>query len=123
MYLQMHDCLTTTIVFTITNIIQFGVVIKVLTPPMVCYSSCLISAFTGFTFLPCFLVMMHALHKWRIDFVSKIVIISGTSFVPFASALSACVALHSCMDTNWYVWLIQGTTIPGITWTTYKMMF
>ncbi len=118
----MQDCATTTIAFTLTNIIQFGVVIKVLTPPTVCYSSCLASTLVGCTFLPCFITMDHTIYS-GINWIYKTAIILTTACVPFAASVSARVALNYCFDENWYVWLVQGSNIPIIFWTTYKMLF
>lgn len=118
----MQDCVTTTISFTLTNIIQFGIVIKVLTPPMVCYSSCLASALAGCTILPCFITMDHTARS-HMSWVCRTAIIAATACVPFAASVVAQMALSHCFDDNWYVWLVQGSTVPAIFWTTYKMLF
>jgi predicted membrane channel-forming protein YqfA (hemolysin III family) len=118
----MQDCLTTTIAFTLTNIIQFGIVIKVLTPPAMCYISCLMSALTGSTLLPCFITMEHTLHS-RLNWIYRTIIMLTTSCIPFAFSVGTRVALNYCFDENWYVWLVQGSTVPAMFWATYKMLF
>lgn len=118
----MQDCTTTTIAFTLTNIIQFGIVIKVLTPPVVCYGSCLASALAGSTLLPCLITMEHALHS-HMNWIYKAAIVLAASCIPLASSVGARVALHYCFDENWYVWLVQGFTVPVMFWTTYRMLF
>ena len=118
----MQDCLTTTITFTLTNIIQFGIVMKVLTPPAVCYGSCLVSALVGSTLLPCFITMEHTLHS-RMNGIYKAAIMLVTTCIPFAFSVGAHVALHYCFDENWYVWLVQGSTVPAMFWSTYRMLF
>jgi hypothetical protein len=116
----MRECVTTMIVFTLTNIIHFGIVIKVLTPPIICYATCITSALVGTTFLSSFLIMEHTIHS-SIKWIYKTGIISTTVCIPFLSSIGACVALHQCFDENWYVWIIQGSTIPAMFWTTYRM--
>jgi len=118
----MQDCVTTTIAFTLTNIIQFGIVMKVLTPPAVCYGSCLASALAGSTLLPCFITMEHTFHSCM-NWIYKAVIMLATVCIPFASSVGARVALHYCFDENWYVWLVQGSTVPTMFWSTYRMLF
>lgn len=122
MFKMQQDCKRITIAFTITNIIQFGIVIKVLTPPVLCYNSCLLSALVGSTFLPCFITMDHTLHS-HMNWIYKTIVILAASCIPFTCSVGACIALHNCFDENWYVWLVQGSTIPVMFWTTYKMMF
>lgn len=119
----MQDCATTTIAFTLTNIIQFGIVIKVLTPPAACIGSCLASTLTGSTLLPCFITMEHTLHTHKNNWIYKTAIVLATACIPFVSSLGTCAALNYCFDENWYVWLVQGSTIPAMFWTTYKMLF
>jgi predicted membrane channel-forming protein YqfA (hemolysin III family) len=118
----MQDCTTTTIAFTLTNIIQFGIVMKVLTPPAVCYASCLTSALAGSTILPCFITIEHTLHSCM-NWIYKAVIVLAVVCIPFASSVSARMALHYCFDENWYVWLVQGSMVPAMFWTTYRMLF
>jgi hypothetical protein len=108
--------------FTLTNIIQFGIVIKVITPPIICYSSCLASAMSGLTLVPCFITMAHTLDI-KMNCIYRAAIIFATSFIPFVSSVGAQVALHYCFDKNWYIWFVQGSTVPAMFWTTYKMLF
>ena len=118
----MKGTATTTIAFTLTNIIQFGIVMKVLTPPVVCYGSCLAHALVGSTLLPCFITMEHTLHA-RMNRIYRTAIVLATACIPFASSVGARVALHYCFDENWHVWLVQGSTVPAMFWTTYMMLF
>jgi len=118
----MQERITTTIAFTLTNIIQFGIVIKVITPPVVCYLVCAASALAGATILPCFITMDHALHS-NLNRFCKVAIMLVTACIPFASAINVRVALHYCFDENWYIWFVQGSTIPAMFWTTYLMLF
>jgi hypothetical protein len=118
----MQDHASIPIVFTITNIIQFGIVMKVLTPPAVCFSTCIASALAGSVILPCFITMDHTLHS-NMKRIYKIAIVLATTCIPFASSMAARMALHYCFDENWYVWLVQGSTVPAMIWTTYKMLF
>ena len=96
----MQDCATTTITFTLTNIIQFGIVMKMLTPPATCYASCLASAMAGSTLLPCFITMEHTLHS-HMNWIYKAAIMLAMACIPFASSVGASVALHYCFDENW----------------------
>jgi hypothetical protein len=118
----MQDCVSTTIAFTLTNIIQFGIVMKVLTPPAVCYSACMTSMLAGSTIIPCFITMDHTLYS-NMTLFYKAAIVLATACIPFASSIGARVALHYCFDENWYVWFVQGSTVPVMFWTTYKMLF
>ena len=117
----MQDC-ETTIAFTITNIIQFWIAMKTLTTPAVCYGSCLASALAGSILLPCFITIQHTLHS-RMNWIYKTAIVLATVCIPFACSVSARVALHYCFEKNWHVWLVQGSAVPSMFWTTYKMLF
>lgn len=113
---------TTTVTFTLANIIQFGIVIRVLTPPIICYSTCLISAMVGSTFLPCFLAIDRIVRSGT-KTSHKIICILMTGCIPFIFSITARISLYYCFDENWYVWIIQGSTIPAMFWATYKMLF
>jgi hypothetical protein len=118
----MQSCAVTTTTFTLTNIIQFGIVIRVITPPVKCYVSCITSAMVGSMILPCFIVMDH-MFRSNMNWMWKISFIFVTTCIPFVSSVCARVALNYCFDDNWYVWLVQGSTIPAMFWTTYNMIF
>lgn len=66
--------------------------------------------------------MEHTFHA-RMNWIYKTAIVFATSCIPFAAAVGARVAIHHCFDENWYVWLVQGSTVPAMFWTTYRMLF
>jgi hypothetical protein len=112
----------TTIAFTLTNIIQFWISMKGLTQLTVCYGSCLASALAGSTLIPCCITIEHTLHS-RMNWIYKTAIVLAMVCIPFAYSVSARVALHYCFEKNWYVWLVQGSAVPSMFWTTYRMLF
>ena len=116
----MMNCLTLTTVFGISNLIQLGIAMKVLTPPIICPISCLLSAVTGSTLIPCFILMDH-ITRTHLKSIQIILMITMVSFIPFIAAVSSSIALYFCFDENWLVWLIQGSTMPVTLWTTLKM--
>jgi len=108
--------------FALTNIIQFGVVINVITPPITCYTSCIASTMIGLMILPCFMTMNHIVKK-QINWICKSISIIIMTFVPLLVSFGANFALDYCYDENWFVWSIQGAAIPGMFWSTYRMFF
>jgi hypothetical protein len=118
--MKMKDCLTLKTVFGISNLVQLGIVMKILTPPIICPSSCLLSAVTGSTLIPCFVLMEH-ITRLHVKCIYIILMILLVGFIPFLAAVSSSLALRFCFDENWVVWLIQGSTIPVTLWTTLKM--
>jgi hypothetical protein len=118
----MKDCTSTTIAFTLTNIIQFGIIIKVITPPSVCHATCVYSAIVGATFLPSYITMEHIFAS-KLGWLSKIIFIFAIACTSFTTSIIANISLQYCFDKNWMVWLLQGSAIPTMFWTTYRMLF
>lgn len=110
------------ILFALTNIIQFGVLIKVITPPITCYTSCISSAMVGLMILPCFITMNHIV-KRQINWIYKCISIITITFVPLLLSFGTNFALKYCYDENWFVFAIHGSAIPGMFWSTYRMLF
>jgi len=118
----MKDCIRTTIIFSLANIIQFAIVIKLLTPSILCYSTCILSMLTGTTIIPCFIMIDHIFYL-NMKMFYKCITILSLLCIPFFASLQTRIMLYHCFDENWYIWLFQGSTIPSIFWTTYKMLF
>lgn len=108
--------------FATTNVIQFGMVMFMTTPPTICLRSCLVAGFTGCSIIPTILLVYHIsnLENWHV--ISRSLLsLSCVSYPVILSVLTRLFLTH-CYDPNWIIWAIQGSNIPAIIWTVYKMI-
>ncbi|ASZ85071.1 091R [Cherax quadricarinatus iridovirus] len=118
----MQDYTITTVAFTLTNLIHFGVVVGFLTPPMICHLGCLMSMFAGASILPALIIcdlIFYSKKRYWIKFIFFLL----TLMFSFLMSLSVHFTLLFCYDPNWFIWFVQGTTIPATVWAVYKIVY
>lgn len=104
-----------TTIFAITHIVQFGLLIQMLTPPY-CMYSCVISAVAGMAIIPTFFGMYYFLKKRQIFGVILI------GIFPMFFSFTVKLVFYHCYDPQWYFWFVQGLTVPAIFWTIYQLL-
>ncbi len=119
---KMKDCLTTTIVFTMANLFQIGIVIKLFFLNSLCHITCLVLMSAGSTILPCFITIHHIIYS-QLNKIYKLWFISILLAIPFFSSVGARISLQYCFDENWRMLVLQGLNLPIIYWTFYRIIF
>lgn len=118
-----HVCHSTNVLFTVSSIVQMGLVVKVLTPPSTCMLSCLTAMACGVTLPTAFIVANHILKSEKTLWIEKIYKTIPTLAFPFASSFFTNYLLATCRDPFWTSWFLQGCTLPAVFISVYRLLF
>ena len=108
--------------FATTNLIQFGMVMFMITPPPVCLRSCLVSGLTGCSIIPTILLVYQISNFESWNIVSRSLLSMACVSYPVILSVLTRLFLTHCWDANWIIWAIQGSNIPAMIWTVYSMI-
>lgn len=112
------------VVFATVNIVHLAIVFRFIIPPMTCPMTCILSLLAGSSIVPVILTLASCGFPSRAGNVYETCMhvtgIALTIFTPVVCSFLAKVSNETCPDSNWYIWYVQGLTIPASAWSVYQ---